>query len=67
MTNFECATDMLRRHREARAWSDDTVARDMLHALRLDPGGEVGAGAEAMALVDAARAGVVAHGEDLGA
>lgn len=33
MTAFECVVGVLERHREARSWSDEAVARDILARL----------------------------------
>lgn len=54
MNNLETALDVLARHREGRHWTDEAVAADLMARLKLDPVGEVGAGAEAMALVEVA-------------
>lgn len=54
MNNLETAVDVLSRHREGRHWTDEAVAADLMERLRLVPGGEVGAGADAMALVEVA-------------
>lgn len=56
MTNLETAVAVLERHREARRWDDRDVAADLLAQLGLDPAGDVGAAAEAMALVNKAKA-----------
>lgn len=39
-TNAECAVAVLASHREARKWSDEAVALDLLTQLGLDPAGE---------------------------
>jgi hypothetical protein len=39
VTNLECALNVLAMHREARGWSDEAVATDLLTQLSLDPAG----------------------------
>jgi hypothetical protein len=39
MTNLECTLNVLAMHREARGWSDEAVATDLLTQLSLDPAG----------------------------
>ena len=36
-TNLEATLTVLKRHRDARAWSDTSVANDLLQQLGLDP------------------------------
>ena len=43
MSNFEYAVEVLFRHREARQWTDEAVARDMLARFGIDPAGDVDA------------------------
>jgi hypothetical protein len=40
MNNMECVVGTLARHREARMWSDDAVAADLLAQLGLKPDAE---------------------------
>jgi hypothetical protein len=40
MNNMECAIACLTAHREARGWTDQAVAADLLAQLGLDPEGE---------------------------
>jgi hypothetical protein len=42
MNNLECVISVLERHREARRWADEAVARDLLAALGLDEKAETG-------------------------
>jgi hypothetical protein len=49
MTNLECVMYALAKHREARQWSDEAVALDLLAQLGVDPGGDA---AHAAPLVD---------------
>ena len=56
MNNLDCALGVLAKHREARRWTDEAVAADLLAQLRLEPSGGVGEGAQAMALVREAKA-----------
>jgi len=39
-TNLECAVSVLSGHREARQWTDEAVAADLVAQLGLDPAGE---------------------------
>lgn len=39
MNNFDCAVAVLARHREARHWTDDAVAADLVAQFGLDPTG----------------------------
>jgi len=64
MTNLECVVDVLARHREARQWTDAAVAADVLSALGLDPMADAHAAAEALALVEKAKAPVVVEAPD---
>lgn len=41
MTNLECAVAVLTKHREARQWTDEAVAADLLAQLGLDAAAEV--------------------------
>lgn len=41
MTNLELVISILAKHREARAWTDEAVAADMLAQLGVDPAGIV--------------------------
>ena len=43
MSNFDYAVDVLFRHREARQWTDEAVARDLLARFGIDPAGDVDA------------------------
>jgi hypothetical protein len=52
MTNLQCVTNVLLRHREARGWSDEAVALDLLMQLGLDFAGEA---AHAVAVADPAQ------------
>jgi hypothetical protein len=40
MNNRECVVNVLASHREARQWTDEAVADDLLRQLDLDPEGE---------------------------
>jgi hypothetical protein len=40
MTNLECTIAILASHREARRWTDEAVALDVLAQLGLDPAGD---------------------------
>lgn len=40
MNNYDCAVAVLVAHREARQWTDEAVARDLLAQLDVDPVGE---------------------------
>lgn len=40
MTNLECAILVLEKHREARQWTDNAVAVELLAQLGLDAAGE---------------------------
>lgn len=40
MNNHDCICAVLAAHREARAWDDESVARDLVAQLGLDPVGE---------------------------
>lgn len=40
MNNHDCAVAVLEAHREARRWTDDAVAADLLAQLGLDPSAE---------------------------
>lgn len=40
MNNFDCAVAVMKAHREARNWTDEDVARDLVAQLGLDPAGE---------------------------
>jgi hypothetical protein len=51
MNNHEAVVATLARHREARQWSDDAVARDLMQQLDLNPTGEA---SKARLLVDPA-------------
>ena len=42
MTNLECAIAVLATHREARRWTDEAVAADLMVQLKLDPQAVVG-------------------------
>ena len=39
VTNLECTVHVLAVHREARGWTDESVAADLLEQLGLDPAG----------------------------
>jgi hypothetical protein len=47
MTNLECAIAALEAHREARLWTDEAVAADLMVRLGLDPAAEVSPAAPA--------------------
>jgi hypothetical protein len=46
MTNLKAVLDVLSRHREARQWTDEAVAADVLKALDMDGSRDVGAEAQ---------------------
>lgn len=46
MTNLERVVSVLERHREARRWADEAVARDLLAELGVDADGRVLAATE---------------------
>ena len=54
MSNFTAVVDVLFRHREARQWSDEAVARDVLAILGVDPDGGNGIELAVVAEVEAA-------------
>ena len=56
MNNLDCALAVLAKHREARRWTDEVVAADLLSQLQIEPSGEPGEGARALALVMEAKA-----------
>jgi len=56
VNNLDCALAVLAKHREARRWTDEVVAADLLSQLQIEPSGEPGEGARALALVMEAKA-----------
>ncbi len=40
MTNLECTVAVLAKHREARQWTDEAVAAELVAQLGLDPAGD---------------------------